>query len=136
MSENLDLVRSILVNWERGDFSRSDWADPEIEFTVPEDVGTPGGGSTLGRSAMAARWRDTLEAWENLSVIADEYRELDEERIMVLHRFGARGKMSGLAVDMSMTEGALLFGVRDATVARLTVYFDRDRALAELGQEE
>ena len=84
---------------------------------------------------MAARWRDTLEAWENLSVIADEYRELDEERIMVLHRFGARGKMSGLEVDESMTEGALLFGVRDGKVARLTLYFNRDRALADLGLE-
>ena len=133
MSTNLDLVRSILVNWERGDFSRSDWADPEIEFTAPEGVGAP---SSHGRSAMAAGWRDTLEAWENLSVIAEEYRELDDERITVLHRFGARGKMSGLEVDESMTEGALLFGVRNGKVARLIVYMNRDNALADLRLED
>jgi ketosteroid isomerase-like protein len=133
VSANLDLVRSIYAAHERGDFSRADWADPEIEYVI---VGGPEPGSWTGLVAMEQAWRAWLSAWEDYRVEAEEYRELDGERILVLSSYSGRGKRSGLAVGQMRAEAAMLFHVRDGKVPRFVGYWDRDRALADLGLKD
>jgi ketosteroid isomerase-like protein len=130
MSENLDLVRSMYAAWERGDFSSAEWADPEIEFVV---VDGPSPGGLTGVAAVEQNWRDFEGAWENWRNSAEAYREIDNERVLVLDRASGRGKTSGLPVT---THGATLFQVRAGKVTRIATYWDRDRALADLGVEE
>jgi hypothetical protein len=66
--------------------------------------------------------------------VADEYRELDDERVLVLVRGPGRGKTSGLDVSEALSaKGAILFHVREGAVTRLVIYADRERALADLG---
>jgi ketosteroid isomerase-like protein len=127
--ENVELVRSIYAAWERGDYSSAEWAHPEIDYIHADG---PAPGSWRGLSGMAEGFRDFLSAWEKLRVEAEEYRELDAERVLVLFHLDARGKRSGLEATQSWTRGAQLFHVRDGKVTRLVQYLSRANALADL----
>jgi ketosteroid isomerase-like protein len=130
VSANLDLVRSIYAAWERGDYSSAGWADPNIEYVIADG---PSPGTWRGLAGMAAGWRDIASVWENLRTEAEEFRELDEERVLVLIHRRARGKTSGFEIDERLSKAAIVFHIRGGKVARLVNYFDRERALAELG---
>jgi ketosteroid isomerase-like protein len=129
-SANLDLVRSLYEAWEHGDYSSAHWAHPEIAFAITDG---PSPGSWTGVVAMAEAWSEFLSTWEEFRTEADECRELDAERVLVLARFSARGKTSGLDAGQIQTKGATLFHVHGGKVTRLILYWDRERAFADAG---
>jgi ketosteroid isomerase-like protein len=130
MSENLDLVRSICDAWERGDYRSADWAHPEIEFVIPDG---PTAGRWTGVPAMAESTRDYLGAWEDVRFLVDEYRELDGERVLALFHQSGRGRASGLDLGKVGTKRAGIFHIHDGKVTGLFLYWNRDRALVDLG---
>jgi ketosteroid isomerase-like protein len=132
MSENLQLIRSILAEWERGDFTSVHWAHPRIEFAIVDD---PGSRVERGVDAMTRTWREFLTEWDDYRVEAREYHELDGERVLVSLRPQGRGKASGLEIDAAAGErrSANVFHVCHGRVTRLATYFDRHRALADVG---
>jgi ketosteroid isomerase-like protein len=129
-SANLELVRSIYAAWGRGDYSSAEWAHPEIEFVVADG---PAPGSWTGLAGMAEGWRGFMSAWEEIRTEVDQYRELDDERVLVLQHFSARGKTSGVEVGSLLTKAANLFQLRGGKVTMLVCYMDRKHALADLG---
>jgi ketosteroid isomerase-like protein len=131
-SANLELVRSMYAAWQRGDFSGSEWAHPDIEWVIADG---PSPGRWRGPSGMTEGWRDFLGAWEEFRVEADEYRELDDERVLVLAHFIGRGKRSGLEAEEISARGAHVLHIRGGKVTRSVTYFDRERALADLGRD-
>ena len=106
-SANLDLVRSICAAWEPT--------------------------ARKGLVGMTEGWREFRSAWEEYRFEAQDYRELDGERVLVLGRFTGRGKASGLEFGQMRSKAARLFHVRGGKVTRLVIYLDRERALVELG---
>ena len=127
---NVELVRALYSNWERGDYSSSEWAHPEIEWAIADG---PDPGTWRGVAAMAEGFRSSMGVWKDVRAEVQEYRQLDGERVLVLESRRARGKASGLELRNMRSEGAVLFHLRDGKVARLVFYWDRDRALADLG---
>jgi hypothetical protein len=99
-STNLDLVRSIFAARERGDFTDARWADPQIEYVVADG---PSPDTFKGLTGLAQAMRELLSAWEGIRIEVDEYRELDEERVLVVVHSRGRGKVSGLELDALST---------------------------------
>jgi ketosteroid isomerase-like protein len=129
-SANVELVRSIYAAWARGDYSAAEWAYPDIEWVLADGPAT---GSWTGLAGAAEASRDFLSAWDDLRFEAEEYRELDGGRVLVLVHFSGRGTRSGLEVGQIRAKGAHLLHIRDGKVMRSVFYFDRERALADIG---
>jgi ketosteroid isomerase-like protein len=127
-SGNLDLVRSIYAAWERGDFSSAEWADPQIEFGYADG---PEPGTWTGVDEMSARYGDWLRGFKNFRAEPEEYLIADDQRILVFVRNTGRGRTSGLEFEQRSV--ANFFEIRGGKVARLILYWDRGRALADVG---
>jgi ketosteroid isomerase-like protein len=103
-SANLQLVRSIYAAWERGDFSHTaEWAHPDIEYVRVAELDP---GTWRGLPGMAEGARTVLDAYEHLRFVIDSYRELDDDRVLVLHHASGRYKRSGLDIGQIQSESA------------------------------
>ena len=131
--ENVEIVRSILAGWERGDFSSAHWAHPDIEFIR---VDGPAPGRWTGVPGLPEGTRELLDAWTDIRYEVDEYRELDRERVLVLVRLSGKAKCSGVPLEEVASHGAHVFTLRDGKVIQLVHYFDRSRALENVGLSE
>jgi ketosteroid isomerase-like protein len=129
-SANVDLVRSIYAAWDRGDYSSAAWAHPGVEYVIADG---PSPGNWTGLTGMAQGVRDALSAWKDIRQEAEDYRELDAERVLVFTRWYGSGRTSGLDLGQMRTRGADVFHIRNGKVIRLVTYFGREGALADLG---
>jgi ketosteroid isomerase-like protein len=125
---NLALVRSIYAAWEHGDFSSARWAHPEIEFEFADG---PEPGRWTGLREMAGRYGDWLRGWKDFRAAAEEFFVVDDKRILVFVKNSGRGRASGLELEQRSV--ANLFEIRDGRVTRFVLYWDRERARADLG---
>jgi ketosteroid isomerase-like protein len=128
--ESLELVRSIYADWERGDFNSAEWAHTDIEFVMADG---PLPGKWKGLAGLAEIAREGLDVWQDARITPEEYRLLDSETVLVLDHRAGRGKTSGLELPDIQSKGAHLFRILDGKVVKLINYWDRGRAIADLG---
>lgn len=133
VSANLELVRSIYASRGRGDFRSAEWADPDIQFILADG---PNPGRWVGMEGLAQVMREWLSAFQGMRSEANEFRELDEERVLVLLKLSGRGKRSGVELEQLGTQSATLYHLREGKVVKVVTYWDRERAFADLCVEE
>jgi ketosteroid isomerase-like protein len=129
-SANLALVRSICEEWGRGDFGSAAWAHPDVELIRADG---PDPRRWTGLDGLADGTREWIGAWKEMRMETDEYRELDDERVLVLVHYRGRGRTSGMELGEMQSRAAHLFQLRDGKVTRMVHYLDREHALADLG---
>jgi hypothetical protein len=66
-----------------------------------------------GLAVLAEAFRAILNARDDFRIDADEFRELDDERVLVLDRYSGRAKASGIQLAQVQPRGATLYNVRD-----------------------
>jgi ketosteroid isomerase-like protein len=126
--ENVDIVRAVLADWERGEYASTDWADPDIELAGALDR------DTRGIEKVGRRWREFLSMWERFATVPERFIDLGDDRVLVLVRFQGRGRASG--VPMADFTGGQLFTLRNGKVKRLALYSTRTEALEAVGLTE
>jgi ketosteroid isomerase-like protein len=130
--ENVEVIRAMYEHWARGDFPAS-FIDPDV---VSSRIGaqTPDmEGEWRGLEALVRATVEYVRAFSDLRIEAEEIIDLDDERVLVLSRHTARGKLSGAPIEH---EHGDLFTLRAGKVVRYDSYWDRAEAMKAAGQSE
>ncbi|TMK40491.1 MAG: nuclear transport factor 2 family protein [Actinobacteria bacterium] len=132
--EAVELLRGLYERWSEGDFSTVDVFDPQVEFARigPEVVPGQGGpGRWRGREEMWRAIVEWLRLWDEFHVEAEDFIDLGE-RVLVLSRQTARGKLSSTPVEKELGE---VFTLRERRIVCWEAYWDRDDARRAVGLE-
>jgi hypothetical protein len=125
--ENVKIVRGAL---ESGipltDYER---VAPDAEFDL---TSFPDQRLLRGVKEMQA-FRDTSPFGRSVSFTAEQYFDVDDERVLVFVRATMMGQQSGTQVDHA---GAQEYTLRQGLIVRMKVYVDREEALKAVGLEE
>jgi ketosteroid isomerase-like protein len=96
--ENVEVVRAAYEAWNRGDLDaalRSTRDD--VEFV--QDSRIPGAVNLVGRPAVRA-WLDSFqETWEWFRIAPERIEAVDDDRVLVVAKISAKGRMSGAEVE-------------------------------------
>jgi ketosteroid isomerase-like protein len=119
--ENVEIVnRAIDAFNERDVGAFEDLVTPDLAW-LPV---TPEGDLYRGRDAIERYFAGAGDAWEEVRVVAEEYRDLGD-RVLILGRFEALGKGSGIPVS---TPQATIFDLLHGRISQIRSYLDQDDA--------
>jgi ketosteroid isomerase-like protein len=131
--ENVEIIRSNLAAYNRRDVGAmlTLW-HPEGEW-FSAGAGNVEAHVYRGHPSVREYFEDIAETWDQNSISECEYRDLDDDRVLVLGQIHMRGHASGINVDQPIF---LVYELRDEMIFRGHSYLDRAEALHAAGLSE
>ena len=133
----MEIVRRLFEHWARGEYPVAGFFDPEIEYSrsglAMEIRGADLAGEWHGLEGLRAATVEFFSAFPEMREEAERIVDLGDDRVLVLSRETARGKVSGARVER---ETAYAFTLRDGKIVRCHLYWDRAEALEAAGLRE
>jgi ketosteroid isomerase-like protein len=128
--DKVEVARRAIDAYNRRDVDGlfAELATPDFEY-YPGIVRALDGTGYLGREGVERFKVDTVENWEELQNIPEEFRDLGD-RVLVLFRLRGRGKGSSAPVDQPC---ACILDFRGDRIWRNRVYLDRAEAMRVVG---
>ena len=122
-AKNVELVRQIYEAWDLEESAR-DFISDEVEYVNPPYAVEPG--IRRGR----ASFRVVRETYEDFSLAVERYVDAGDEDVVVLARYTASGRGSGVRVE---GEHGYVWTVRDGLAVRFQWFQSHREALAAAG---
>jgi ketosteroid isomerase-like protein len=128
---DVEIVRQALDAYNALDWDRlPQLLDPEFDLIAIRSLldGSP----YHGHAGFHRFMRDMADEWAEWHIEPEEFRDLGDGRVLLLARFEARARASGVQIS---APAAWLFGVRDNLVRSVRAFTDRAASLEYLGLE-
>jgi ketosteroid isomerase-like protein len=130
--ENVETVRRIYADWERGSIGAGvELFDPEIRF----ETFMPDSNDRIaaeGPDGIESFMREFLTNWRDYRLIGDEFEAIADDIVFVTGRQAATGRSSGIEVE---TELCSAWRFRDGRVVQLVFEREREAALAAVQED-
>lgn len=125
----MEIVRAGIDAWNRRDVSAAvEFLHDDAELIPMRAVFE--GTVYRGPDGFKDLLTDMSEDWDDFSLEADEVRDIDDSRVLVLGRILGRGKASGTEIE---APAAWVCDFRDRKVAKVQFYAHEDAARDDLG---
>lgn len=125
------MVRRIFDEWGRGDFrGAAALFDPYVLLVLHPEFPDPG--TYLGPEAIANYTRDLLAAWEDFSIVAEDFVDAGDTVVVEVRQRGV-GRSSGVVTELRYVQ---VFTFRGDAIIRIESFAERDQALEAVGLRE
>ena len=131
--ENVEVVRRGFQAFADGGLdAMAEFWDPDIDWRAAEgaidDVG-----EMHGPVAVRRYFQDWIDTFDDFRVVAEELRDLGDDRVLSILRVTGRAKLSGTETELRF---ALVSTVRNGKVVRAREHLSVEDALKAVGLEE